>query len=564
MAFTGDQYVQDILDGTIPAAEYVIKACQRHVNDLETGPERGLYYDQAAVDRVLRFVSRLCKHWEGEWAGQPVKLAPWQQFVTGQIFGWRRADGTRRYRTALIEVARKNGKTTWASALGLYLMMADQEAGAQIYTAATMRNQAKIAHESSKKMVKASSLLSKECIVLRDNINHPATNSKYEPLGSNYDSLDGLNAHAVIADEVHAWSGRGLWDVLETSTGTRRQPLMLAITTAGTDRQSLLWTLHDYTQKILDGLVEDDSFFGIIYSLDVRDEQDEGEGDDWEDESLWIKANPNLGVSKKWDDIRRKARRAKAMPSALNAFLRLELNIWTQAESRWLHPDKWAACGVERYTEADLEGRKCWAGLDLSSTTDLTAFAMVFPPSYEGETWKVIVRLWVPTDNLLDRVKIDRVPYDAWERQGYLFTTEGAVIDTDAIIAQIEQDAARFDIQQIAFDRWGATKVRVQMEDLGFQMVQFGQGFASMNAPTKQLEALVLSRQLAHNNNPALAWMAANVVVRTDPAGNKKPDKDKSVERIDGIVALLMGLELATRNEQSWQSVYETEGLLVL
>lgn len=403
-------------------------------------------------------------------------------------------------------------------------------------------------------MVKGSPHLRRVIRVVKDNLHIVDTASKFEPVGRDADSLDGLNIHGAIVDEVHAHKTREMWDILETATGARRQPMMFAITTAGFDRKSLCYELHEYTEKILDGVIEDDSFFGLVYTLD--------EGDDWNDETIWVKANPNLGVSVKLDDLQRKAAKAREMPSALNAFLRLHMNIWTQAETRWIDPDKWATCNGT--VDADgLRGRICYGGLDLSSTTDITALVLVFPPEVDSDPYQVLCRFWIPEDSMHERSRRDRVPYEAWVRQGYITATPGNVVDYDYIFEQVDQDAQRYDIKEIAFDRWGAARVSQVLTEQGMEMVQFGQGFASMNAPMKELEKLILARDIAHGGNPVLSWMAHNLVARQDPAGNLKPDKEASTEKIDGMVALLMGLDRATRHADT-ESVYEERGILTL
>jgi len=548
-----EQYIDDVLTGKQIACQWVRKACERHLRDLETGEERGLWFDREAAQIAIDFFS-LLKHSKGEWAGTPLRLEPWQQFHLWTLFGWRRENGLRRFRTSYLEVARKNGKTTSAAGVGLYLMLADNEPGAEIYTAATKRDQARIAHSEATRMVKSSPHLRRVIRVVKDNLHIVDTASKFEPVGRDADSLDGLNIHGAIVDEVHAHKTREMWDILETATGARRQPMMFAITTAGFDRKSLCYELHEYTEKVLDGVVKDDSFFGLVYTLD--------EGDDWNDETVWVKANPNLGVSVKVDDLQRKAAKAREMPSALNAFLRLHMNIWTQAETRWIDPEKWTACGEP--VDADgLRGRICYGGLDLSSTTDITALVLVFPPEQEGDPYRALCRFWIPEDAMHERSRRDRVPYEAWVRQGYITATPGNVVDYEYIFEQVDQDAQRYDIKEIAFDRWGAARVSQVLTEQGMEMVQFGQGFASMNAPMKELEKLILARDIAHGGNPVLSWMAHNLVARQDPAGNLKPDKEASTEKIDGMVALLMGLDRATRHADT-ESVYEERGILTL
>ncbi|MFN8493830.1 MAG: terminase TerL endonuclease subunit [Caldilineaceae bacterium] len=548
------QYAQDVVSGRIVVGKWVQLAIERHLRDLETGEQRGLWFDERAAAHAIAFF-RFLKHSKGEWGGQTIQLEPWQQFITWCLFGWKRADGARRFRLAYLEVARKNGKSTFASGIGLYLLDADGEPGAEVYTAATKRDQARITHSEATRMVRASPALRKRITIFKDNLHIKNTASKFEPLGRDANSMDGLNIHGAIVDELHAHRTREVWDVLETATGARRQPLMLAITTAGYNRNSVCYELHDYTRKVLAQVFDDDAFFGMIFTLD--------DGDDWENPANWGKANPNLGVSVKIDDLERKAAKAKELPSALNAFLRLHLNVWTQSDTKWIAPERWRACGG-LVDVAMLQGRRCYGGLDLSSTTDITAFVLVFPPETEEERYIALCRFWIPEDAMHERSKRDRVHYDTWVRQGYMVATPGNVVDYAFIRAGIEADAGQFDLQEIAYDRWGATKLVQDLMDAGLTMVEFGQGFASMSAPMKELEKLILSGKLAHGDNPVLTWMADNLVARVDPAGNIKPDKARSIEKIDGVVALIEGLDRAIRHGGQVGSMYDELGIRTL
>lgn len=561
-AYTATQYIDEVLSGRQVACKWVRLACERHQRDLVTGAERGIWFDPEAAGHIIDFFM-FCRHSKGEWVGQTIHLEPWQQFVLWSTFGWMRADEktgnpVRRFRTAYVEVARKNGKSTFASGIGLYMLDADGEPGAEIYSAATKKAQAKITFDEASRMVKSSPSLRKRIRPFRDNLHIPNTASKFEPLGRDTDSMDGLNVHCAIVDEVHAHKNSETWDLLETATGARREPLMIGITTAGFDRNSLCWNLHQYAEKIVEGIILDDSFFGIIYTLD--------EGDDPEDERSWIKANPNLGISKKWSDLRDKLTKAIEMPAALNSFLRRELNIWTQASSRWVNPERWAACGAAINSDG-LQGRTCYLALDLSSTTDVTAVVAVFPPTQANDPYQVLCRFYLPEENLKQRVHRDRVPYDVWVRQGFMTTTPGNVIDYDFVIADIDELMTRYDVAEIAYDPWGATQIQAQlaeMRDGEDWLIQFRQGFASMSPAMKALERLYMAGELAHGNNPVLTWMASNLVVREDPAGNIKPDKAKSTERIDGMVALAMAVDRAVRKLGADQSVYEERGIRVL
>lgn len=488
-------------------------------------------------------------------------LEPWQQFCIWSVFGWKRPDGTRRFRSVYEEVARKNGKSTKLAGIGLYMLIADGEAGAEIYSAATKRDQAKIMWVEAAKMAKKSSSLAKLLNVFGDrnpkatscSISVSATGGKYEPLGRDADSMDGLNVHCALIDELHAHKTRDMVDILDTATGSRRQPLIWMITTAGFNRQTICFEMHEYTEKVLSDLIEDDSFFGVIFTLD--------DDDDWEDETCWVKANPNLGVSKRLDDMRSKALKAKQQPTAQNAFLRLELNIWTQAETRWINIEHWNACNKPFDVEL-LRGRECYGGLDLSSTLDVTALVLVFPPQKSDDDYVVLPFFWVPEDTIIQRSKRDRVPYDLWEKKGLIKTTPGEVVDYDFIQQEIEELSRIYDIREIAFDRWNATSLINRLAERHVtKLVEFGQGYAGMSPASKMFESKYVSHQINHAGNPVLSWMASNVVVTSDPAGNIKPDKAKSTERIDGIVAMIMGLDRASR---PGMSVYEDRGILTL
>jgi len=561
--FTAERYVDEVLSGKQVACRWVRLACERHRNDLERGRERGIYFDVNAARVAIAFFSVL-RHWKGEWGGRPIQLEPAQQFWIASLFGWKRTDGTRRFRTGYLEVGRKNAKTTTAAGIGLFLAFVEGEPGAEVYSAATKRDQAKIVFNDAKQMVKASPQLKQIITPFANNLHALGSGSKFEPLSSDYNSLDGLNVHAAIADELHAWPDPALWGVIKTGTGARKQPLMLAITTAGVNQEGICYSQREYLTRILRGIIEDDGFWGLIYTIDTKkDWPDLEQDDDWQDEANWVKANPLLGVSKKLSTMRQDALEAAAKPLELNQFLRWHLNVWTQAVTRWINPIRWAACGAGAIDEEDLAGARCYAGLDLSSVNDLSALVLVFPPD-EDELYRVVCRFWLPAENMVERVRRDQVPYDVWARLGFIKLTPGNVIDYSFIEAEIKTVADRFELVEIGFDRWGSTQMMQNLQAMGGDewVVPIGQGFASMSPPMKELERLYLDGKLAHGNNPVLNWMADNLVAVADPAGNIKPDKAKSRERIDGMVALIMGVDRAVR--QMDYSKYEDEGLFVL
>lgn len=577
-----DRYVDDVISGRRVACEWVVLACRRHRRDMETAEARGLYFDSDAAEVIVRFFERVLRHSKGRWAGKTVALEDWEVFLLATLFGWKVGDedGPRRFRSAYWEIPRKNGKTLLAAGIGLFGLVADREKGAEIYSTATTREQAKLCFEEAERMVKQSAELQDEITIRRLNLSHEATFSKFEPLSADYKSQEGKNVHMGICDELHVWESGGMWDVLELGTSSRDQPLLIAITTAGSDRQSICFQFHDYTEKVLAGTVDDDSWHGIIYTLDMPVLDSDGNeiepGDDYNDQSVWEKANPNLGISKQAEDLDRLIQRADEMPSRLNQLLNKHFNIWTQSTTRWLSRKRWDRCGLVRYSEEDLIGRVCYSGLDLGSTNDLTAWGMLFPPVEVHEPYKCLVRFFAPADNVVARERENRVPFSVWESQGWLNLTEGNVTDDEFILWQIQQDMKRYSVAALAFDRWGSRSIVNRLVEMGFSVdpkkakltgqpvvYDWGQGIASMSGPSKEFEKLVNNGQLAHGNNPVLSWMADNVVIYMDAAGNIKPDKGKSREKIDGIVALVMALGVSQLGVKH-DSVYTGRGLRVL
>jgi phage terminase large subunit-like protein len=555
-----EDFCDAVLSGVRPVGSLVLLAVQRHRRDLTEGAARGLRFDANSAQHAIDFFGFL-RHSKGEWAGTPFVLADWQTFVIAMIFGWRRADGTRRFRDAYVEIPRKNGKSTLAAGVGLYLFFADGEQGAEVFTAATKRDQARIVHEEAVRMVKASPLLRSRIGSVRDNLHVKATNSKFEPLGADDDTMDGLNVHAAIVDEYHAHKNSGVFDKLNTATGARQQPLMFTITTAGANKaKSPCGQKNEYCQRVLLGTVEDDDTFAFIATIDEKD--------DWRDERVWAKANLNLGTSAKLDDLRRKARVAMEMPGAQNSFRRLHLNQWTEQSERWIDLEVWDSCAGEieaRELPEFLMGRVCYGALDLASTRDICALTLWFPPTDDETAGYLVPWLFVPNENILERDRKDRTTYSAWRDNEWLVATPGNITDYEFIRSTVHEVAERYQLEQVAYDRWNATQLVTQLTDDGIDMVPFGQGFASMAAPTKSFEAKVVGRTLAHGGHPVLRWMAQNVSIRLDPAGNMKPDKSTSGEKIDGIVAAIMAIGIAElQASDSTSSVYDHEDLKVL
>jgi len=497
------------------------------------------WYDKTAGDRAVAWFSKHLCLTTGEWAGKPFVPSPWQSDdILRPLFGWKRkSDGTRRYRVAWIEIPKKNTKSTMCAAFGLYLLIGDGEPRAQVFSAACDREQAKIVFDNAKEMALASPSLRKYLTIHRNNISVPKTGSFMRPISSEANNQDGIDAHGVIIDEIHRHKTRELWDVLEYSGSSRRQPLIVVITTAGTydDPESIYIELHEYAKRIQADPEIDPTWF--VYIKDADDKKD-----DWEDREVWKRTNPELGHAKKWEAMETAYARAKeGGPTAQINFKRLHLNMLTRSASRWMDKERWERC-KRKYKESDLLGRRCYAGLDLSKTTDLTALALAFPPEEEKEPWKSLVYYWLPEDNIQKLKKVDRVPYDAYRKAGWIEATPGDIVDYRFIVQRIKDAGEKFDIEEIAFDKWNATQTALELADHGFGMVEFQQTFMGFNEAMKVFEREVYKRRIAHNNNPVLTWNLMNVVARIDPSGNIRPDKEKGSNKIDGAVALIMAL----------------------
>lgn len=543
-----EKYARDVVAGRVVASKWVKLACARHLRDLSEGPARGLYFDTAAAQRVIDFFKFL-HHSKGEWTGQSFVLEPWQQFVLWVVFGWKKANGMRRFRLAHLELARGNGKTTLLAGVGLYLFFADGEGGAEVYCAATKKDQAKILFSEAERMRSASPGLKKRITSFRNNMHIPGTASKFEPLGADADTLDGLNVHGAIVDEFHKHKTREMFDILVTAMGKRLQALLWAITTAGSDRTTICWKQHEYAEKVLAAIIEDDSFFAFIASLD--------DADDWEDEGCWAKANPCLGTAVKIEELRSEANRAKKDPSSLNSFLRYRLNRWTNSETAAIRVEDWNECvgfslagkdakSLRTEIEAQLAGRECLLTVDLASTEDIACSGKLFPPESDDEPYVFIPDFWLPEDRLQEKIVQWRAPYDVWAREGFLRTTDGNVIDYDAIEERILADCERYQVREIAFDPWNATQFANNLQKAGIpieRLVKFPQTMATLAEPTKRLlEVLIPNRKIAHLGNPVLAWMSSNLLVKEDNNGNKRPVKGTGRGKIDGMMSLIMGL----------------------
>lgn len=511
-------------------------------------------------------------HTKGEWAGKPFELEPWQRDqIIRPAFGWkRRADLRRRYRIVYVEVPRKNGKSQLAAGIALYLVHCDDEPGAEIYSLAADRSQAAIVFDEAASMCRASPRLASRCEIYRREIYVPSNRSYYRVLSSDVPTKHGLNPHGILFDELHVQDDRELWDTLRTGRGSRRQPLTFALTTAGYDKKTLCGEMHARAIAVRDGLVRDDTFLPVVYGIH--------EGDDWEDREVWARVNPNLGVSVPMEYLEQEYREAKESPAFQNTFRRLYLDEWVQQSIRWIDQKKWAACAgaVPWQGMAEkLRGRPCYAGLDLSTVTDLSALVLLFDSTIKADdedypaedeiessegaaqipgweygdplpAYDVLPFFWCPEEGIRLRAKRDRVPYDVFVRDGALIATEGDAVDHGAIRKKINDLGIDYAIQEIAVDPFNAHKLATELEQQdGFIVLRLPQGFGSLTSATKELDALYRRRQIRHGAHPVLAWCADNVTLDQDAYDNWKPSKKRSRERIDGIAALVNALSRA-------------------
>ena len=546
-----EQYAQQVFNGEVLVCEYVTLAIKRYYNDLENALDKGWYFDRKAAQRAISFIEKL-KHTKGKWAGQRFKLEPWQQFILWNIFGWMKADGTRRFRYVYVEIARKNGKTALSAGIGLYMLFADGEARPEVYSAATVKDQARICFSDAVEIVKKTDLKN-YLSPYRNSIVYELKGGTMKPLSSDYGTHDGLNPSCGIIDEFHAHKDSGMFDVIKSAFGARRQPLMFIITTAGFNKNGACYAYRSNVIKVLQGINEDDSLFGIIYTLDSKEE--------WDNPKMWIKSNPNLGVSVFPEYLSDQVNDAKNRPEAVRNVMTKNVNLWVDAEKTWILDDMWQKC-IGTTDRESLRGCQCWGGLDLSNVSDITAFVLLF---HENDHFQLLPFFWIPEEKMLEKIRKENINYDKWVSQGYVKVTAGNVLDYDFVKADILQIVEEFDFQSTAYDRWNASQTIIDLQNEGMECSPFGQGYGSMGAPTKEFEKIVLTQKLEHFGNPVLRWMIASTVVKTDPAGNIKPDKEKSVQKIDGIVASIMALgEWMTAQSEEDNNPYNQRGMLSL
>jgi len=503
-------------------------------------------FSEPRAQHALNFISALT-HTKDRWAGQDFQPRPWQTTIIRELFGRMRADDpTRRaYRTCYFEIPRKNGKSELAAAFALYGLVGDKVNGAEVYSAAADREQASLVFNVAAQMVRNDQRLASRLKIIdsQKRIVDHRTGSFYRAISAEAYSKHGFSASMVLFDELHASPNRDLWDVLATSMGARREPLLVAITTAGYDRHSICWEQHDYAKKILDGTVTDPTFYPIIYA--APDEAD------WTDEAVWKAANPALADFRDIDDMRAQCHKAKEIPALENTFRRLFLNQWTEQSTRWIQMAEWDACkgpvGWKQLRE-QMKGKRSFAGLDLSTRDDMTALVLLF--DQEDGTKITVPFYWVPEDNIRKRSNRDRVPYDQWARDGLITPTPGNAVDQPIVRRDINKIAKDYSLQELGFDPFDASWMNQSLQDDGIRIVEMKPGRRDQSSGTKDLGALVVTHKLQHGGHPILRWNASNMVVKQSPEGDIYPDKSKITERIDGMTALIDAVSVLTRNSQ--------------
>ncbi|RQS20696.1 terminase large subunit [Burkholderia sp. Bp8998] len=546
-AMTARRYAEAVVAGNVPACRWVKLACQRQLNDLARFKGKSSPYrfnpkltDRsgrafAPADNLCSFIERL-PHVKGPLAGESITLEPWQVFILTTVFGWVQADGRRRFRRSYIEVPRGNAKSTLSSAVGLYMLAADGEGGAEVYSLATTRDQARIVFGDAQTMARRSAGFRSRFAVAvgAHNMNVLASGSKFEALSAEGSTLDGLNIHFGCVDELHAHKTRTVYDVVETGTGKRNNSLLWVITTAGSNRAGICYEIRTFVTKLLEGVFEDDSQFGIVYGLD--------DGDDWTTEEALIKANPNWGISVQPEVLVPLQAKAMQLPSAVNNFKTKHLNEWVNADTAWMDMRAWDRCSDAALDLDTFAGQPCWIGLDLASKTDIAALTLLFAhPEIEGG-YAVFGRYYLPEDTVM---ATSNSQYAGWMRNGRLTVTPGNVIDFGWIEADLIEMSSRFQVQGVAFDPFQATQLSTRMLAEGLPMIEVRPTVLNFSEPMKALEALVLQRRLIHDGDPVLGWMASNVVAHLDAKDNIYPRKERPENKIDGIVALIMALSRA-------------------
>lgn len=568
-------YATDVVAGKVVTGRLVRLACERHLRDLEEGHERGLTFDPDAAKHALDFFPEFLRLAEGQFEGKPFTLQPWQEFIVGSLFGWKGEDGYRRFRTCYCEIGKGNGKTPMAAGIGLYALVADGEASAEVYSAATTREQAGILFRDAKAMVEASPDLQEVLDPQTSVIHHPESRSLFKPVSSEHRGLDGKRVHVALIDELHEHPTSLVVDKMRRGTKGRRQALILEITNSGHDRATICWAHHDYSVEVLTGKLSNDSWFAFVCGLDpCKTHQAEGKTqpvdgcpdcDDWRDEAVWVKANPNLGVSLFLRYLREQVEEAEGMPGTEGIVKRLNFCLWVETETAWLSADLWAKGGGPIDTDG-LRGKVCYGGLDIAAKIDVATHVLCFPDFPEAGHYTLLPRFWIPEATATERQEADGIPYRVWAREGHITLTPGNMIDQDAIEDSIKADADAHQLKAIAADEWNAGAVCLHLQAYGIRVEIFGQNIRNFTEPTKMFEALLKEGKLHHGDHPILNWMAGNVAVITDRSGNIRPVKPEHAgpKKVDGIIAAVMALAKALLIPAEGESVYESQGLMVL
>jgi phage terminase large subunit-like protein len=533
-------YALAVRDKKTIAGPHVRHACVRHLCDIDEGRQRGLVWSPPAAQRAIGYFEEVLHLNGGRFEGQAFQVLPWQAFVIGSLFGWLDADGLRRFRVAYIETAKGSGKSPLAAGIGLYGLTSDGEARAEIYAAATKKDQAQILFRDAIAMIDQSPQLARRLEKSGSrgrewNIAHLPSASFFRPISAD-DGQSGYRPHIALLDEIHEHKSAHVVEMLRAGTKSREQALIFMITNSGTDKSSVCWNYHDYGCKVSAGQLQDDSFFAYICGLDAAD-------DPFQDESSWVKANPSLEAGIPGTKyLREQLTQAQGMPAKESIVRRLNFCQWVEAASPWISAEIWLACKAEG-SQHPLSQRPCWGGLDLSSTQDLTAFVLLFAPAAYDPHWRLKSWFWLPGDGLHHKADRDRVPYIAWRDAGYLSALPGRAVDKMAVLHRLAELSASFDIQDIAYDRWRIEDLQMLIKQEGLNLppfIPFGQGFKDMAPALDEFERLLLNSAIQHDGNPIMTWCAANAVIDTDPAGNRKVTKEKAHGRVDGIVAAIM------------------------
>lgn len=553
-------YAKAVDNGEIIAGPHVRDACRRHLKDLEEAPERGFFFDREKANWVFEFFREVLCLNGGDFEGVPFDPEPWQKFIIGSLFGWVDQEGNRRFRVAFVETSKGSGKSPLAAGVGMYGLVADGEPRAEIYAAATKKDQAMVLFRDAVAMADLSPELSWRLTKSGTgsgvwNLAYLDAGSFFRPISAD-DGQSGPRPHMALLDEIHEHKSANVVEMVRAGTKGRRQALIFMITNSGHNKNTVCWHYHDYAAKVCAGQIEDDSFFGYVCALDEGDEP-------FENEDCWIKTNPSLGVTIQKKYLREQVTQAKGMPSKESIVRRLNFSQWVGAESPWISSDVWFA-GQDQYDFDSLRGRRCYGGLDLSSTTDLTSLVLLFEPTESDEFWRLLPFFWLPEEGLKKKSELDGVDYLTWVKNNHLETTPGKAVNKIFVIHRLAEITEAFEVVQIGYDRWRIEDFKQQLDNEGVElpMESFGQGYKDMAPAVDEFETMLIDGKVKHNGNPCLTWNAANAVIVSDPAGNRKLAKDKSTGRIDGIVSSVMAVGMKLLVPADKPSIYEERGII--